>query len=231
MKKLRKKLESARAGRWSNHRRKPRRQLCILRMSRCFALLLAKQGVWEVTFLRPQANCRAAFCTLQRFPEAPCQTAPLSRKKPATKTIPQNDTPTIPPQWARRLHVGGGPFDTQTVPCSYEETHICGSQPCSRTQQYGADKGRITMGWRARVEGEAGGVDLPRLQRQPKSAESPQAIAKMIAKNTRKKVKKTTTVTKPASRLRRRRRRGGVTSIFGRSLVLSPQAAARVPGV
>ena len=154
MKKLRKKLESARAGRWSNHRRKPRLQLCILRMSRCFALLLAKQGVWEVTFLRPQANCRTAFCTLQRFSEAPCQTAPLSRKKPATKTIPQNDTPTTPPQWARRLHVGGGPFDTQTLPLQLRgDTHLRvawertamleragtampGSQACSRTQQY-----------------------------------------------------------------------------------------------
>ena len=66
---------------------------------------------------------------------------------------------------------------------------------------------------------------------EPKSAETPQEIAKVIAKSARKKVKKTIAVTKPASRLQRRRRRGGVTSIFGRSLVLSPQAAARVPWV
>ena len=66
---------------------------------------------------------------------------------------------------------------------------------------------------------------------EPKSAETPQEIAKVVAKSARKKVKKTTTVTKPTSQLQRRRRRGGVTSIFGRSLVLSPQAAARVPWV
>ena len=139
MKKLRKRLESARAGGWSVHRRKPRRQLCILRMSRWLALLLATQGAWEVTFLRPQANCRTAFCTLQRFSEAPYKSGSKTvvkqrrfEKKPTTKTIPQNDTPTIPPQWGRMLNVGGGPLDTKALPLQLRgDTHL--GMACERT--------------------------------------------------------------------------------------------------